>query len=218
MKIWKKCAAAAALAALAASGAQAASVVCGDATLGLRVTTVDPAASCTYAGLTNLGDGALETLMDTLLDPTTDATIINRDTANSNGGDLNITGVGALSGGWSFAASAWANWNRVFLYFHFGDAGDDPGPTSTTDPDIFIVELSPVDNTGTWLFSGKNGLSNIALIGADANGNGGGANGNGNGGGGGANGNGNGVPEPATLALVGLGLLGAAAARRRQRA
>jgi hypothetical protein len=174
--------------------------------LGLRVTTVDPAKACTYAGLDNLGDPQLEALLDSILG-TTDATIIERDTGNSNGGDLNITGVGGNSGSWSIDPSVWNGDGRVFLYFHFGDAQDNPGGTSTTDPDTFIVELMEADTSGSWSFGGGQltGLSNIALLHADGNG-------NGNGGGSGGP-----VPEPATLALVGLGLLGAAVVRRRQR-
>lgn len=153
------------------SGAQAAAVLCGNSSLGLRTTTIDPAesGSC-YAGLQNLGDTALEALVNTRYG-ITDADILDRDTSNSNGGLLSITGVGAAGGGWSFAPSVWADFNRVFLYFHFGDGPDNPSPTSTTDPEVFIVELVRADVVGTWIhFDGvadgktKYGLSNIALI------------------------------------------------------
>jgi hypothetical protein len=208
MKSWKLWAAVAAFAGLGASGAQAAIIICGDPALGLRVTTVDPGKDCTYAGLQNPGDPQLEDLLDSIIG-STDATLIERDTADSNGGSLVITGQGLNSGTWNIAPSVWDGDGRVFLYFHFGDAQDNPGSGSTTDPDTFIVELMEADTSGTWSFGGGKltGLSNIALLHTGANGNG-----NGNGGGSGGP-----VPEPATLALVGLGLLGAAVVRRRQR-
>ena len=204
MKFLKQWMAASAVALMSMSGAQAAIVSCGDLSLGLRETTVNPALSCFYAGLTNLGDPALVDLMNDelgLVTPDT-AEIINRDTANTNGGALNITGVGALLGTWSFAETQWDSFERLFLYFHFGDGPDNPGPGSTTDPDIFIVELNARDFTGDWSFNGRNGLSNIALIGS------------GEGGGGGDD---EVVPEPGTITLAGLALLGLAATRRRAR-
>jgi MYXO-CTERM domain-containing protein len=97
----------------------------------------------------------------------------------------------------------------VFLYFHFGDAKDEPGSTSTTDPDIFIVELSAVDTAGTWSFGGgkDTGLSNIALIGSEksTSSSSGGASSSGD------------IPEPNTcsMALLGLGLLAGSFAWRR---
>ncbi len=197
---------AAALTVAGMSGAQAAAIVCGDASLGIRTVTVNPALACTGAGLTNLGDPQLVTYLNGLIGlslPDT-STLVDRDTANSNGGVLNITGVNGTAGGWSFASSVWDDFARVFLYFHFGDAQDNPSPTSTTDPDIFIVELNPVDITGSWAFNGQQGLSNIALLGS----------GEGGGGGGGDDE----IPEPGMLFLMGAGLLGLGMARRRKSA
>jgi hypothetical protein len=200
------------------SSAQATAVTCGDATLGVRVTTVDPAKpspGLCYAGLQNLGDGALVSLLNTLISPDT-AGLIDRDTSNSNGGPLSITGVTSTTGNWSFNSSLWSDYDRMFLYFHFGDAQDNPAPGSTTDPDIFIVELMSPDASGTWTFSrtdggtsNLNGLSNIALLGVAGdecvptpeNGNCGQQQ----------------IPEPASLPLAGLGLLGAWAVLRRRR-
>lgn len=188
-----------ALAAVGMSNAQAASISCGNLSLGTRTVTVDPALSCLHAGLTNLGDGALISLVDSLISPETSA-LIERDAANSNGGILDITGEGGTAGTWSFASSVWDDYARVFMYFHFGDGPDDPGPTSDTDPDIFIVELSSDDITGSWTFSGVNGLSNIALIGSGD-------------GGGGPPGE---TPEPGMLFLMGAGLLGLSYSQRRK--
>jgi hypothetical protein len=184
------------------SGAHAAgvTVICGDASLGIRTTTVDPAmAGSCYAGLDNLGDPALLALVNSRYGET-DAILIDRDAANSNGGLLSITGIGGASGGWSFASSLWSQYDRMFLYFHFGDAKDDPGPLSETDPDIFLVELVSPDSLGTWVFSGKTGLSNIALIGSGCE----------------RDCETTEVPEPGTLALLGLALTGLGFARRRR--
>lgn len=188
-----------ALAVVGMSNANAAAIVCGDLSLGTRTVTVDPALSCLHAGLTNLGDGALITLVDSLISPET-SVLIDRDTVNSNGGTLSITGVGAETGSWSFASSVWDDYARVFLYFHFGDGPDRGG---ATDPDIFIVELAPSDTSGTWTFGGADpatSLSNIALIGS------------GDGGGGGDDE----IPEPGILFLMGAGLMGLGYARRRK--
>lgn len=185
-----------------AGSAQAAVIECGNSALGLRTTTVNPALSCTYAGLDNLGDLQLVTLLNSIIASDT-STLVDRDDSNSDGeGLLSITGVGGTSGGWSFESSVWDDYARVFLYFHFGDSQDEPGPTSTTDPDIFIVELASANLEGSWEFSGQQGLSNIALLGA------------GEGGGGGDDE----IPEPGVLFLMGAGLLGLGLARRRKSA
>jgi hypothetical protein len=218
MKTWKNGVVAALLAVFGVLNAQAGTVTCGDPTLGVRVTTVDPALTpggLCYAGLTNLGDGALVTLLNSLISPDT-AGLIDRDDANTNGGLLSITGVGLASGGWSLDSSLWSSYERMFLYFHFGDARDCSTncSTSLTDPDIFIVELMSPDAVGTWAFgpvgASLNGLSNIALLGvageqcvpSPENGNCGQQQ----------------IPEPGSLSLAALALLGAWAVRRRRSA
>ena len=67
MRIWTKLAAAMVLVFVGASAAQADTVTCGNASLGIRTTSVDPAlvGGVCYGGLTNLGDDALEDLVDT---------------------------------------------------------------------------------------------------------------------------------------------------------
>lgn len=167
--------------------AQAAAVTCGDLSLGTRTTTVDPAMECTAAGMGNLGDTQLLAL------PYVDD-ILERDDANSNGGLLNITGEGGYSGTWSFSSSVWTSWQNVYLYFHFGNV---EGLGTAYDPDYFIVRLSPIDTSGTWVVNPdkRGALSNIALmVGTPTNN----------------------VPEPGTLALLGLGLAGIALVRRRR--
>lgn len=197
----------AALTFFGSTAAHATAVTCGNASLGIRTATVDPAlvgGTC-YGGLTNLGDDALVTLLNTQLGLVTPQTsvLIDRDAANTNGGSLSITGVGNTSGGWSFTSTLWNTYERMFLYFHFGDAQDNPGPGSTTDPDIFIVELMSPDSSGTWSFSGQQGLSNIGLLGYDE----------------GRVPPGGNIPEPGTasIALLSFGILGGMTAWQRRR-
>ena len=77
---------AAALSAAGMSGAQAAAVTCGDLSLGTHTVAVDPAlvGGLCYAGLTNLGNGALEDFVSSLIPG--DAWLLDRDTTNNNGG------------------------------------------------------------------------------------------------------------------------------------
>ncbi len=207
MRILKTILATAALSVASIGAAHAAPVPCGNPALGLRVTTVDPGlvgGTC-YADLTNLGDGALVSLLNTqlgLVSPTT-TVLVDRDNADSNGGSLNITGEGTQSGSWSFTSSLWNTYDRMFLYFHFGDGQDRPSPTSSSDPDIFIVELAKPDASGSWSFNGQTGLSNIALLGFDD----------------GRVPPGGNIPEPGTasIALLSFGILGATSAWQRRR-
>lgn len=207
MKILKTILAATALSVAGIGAAHATAVTCGNASLGIRTTTVDPGlvgGTC-YAGLDNLGDPQLVTLLNTQLGLVSPATtiLVDRDTGNSNGGSLNITGVGGQSGNWSFTSTLWNTYERMFLYFHFGDAQDNPSTTSTTDPDIFIVELAKPDASGTWSFNGRTGLSNIGLLGYDD----------------GRVPPGGNIPEPGTasIALLSFGILGATSAWQRRR-
>jgi hypothetical protein len=170
--------------------ALAASITCGDLSLGTRTTTVDPALACIEAGLGNLGDP------DLLAKSYVDA-IVERDAANSNGGVLNITGEGGFSGTWSFSASVWDTYENVYLYFHFGGVG---GGGTAYDPDFFIVQLARADTSGTWTVNpgDRGALSNVALMGGGTPT--------------------TRVPEPAALALIGFGLaaLGLSSRRRKR--
>lgn len=176
-----------ALAALC-GGAQAASINCGNATLGTRTLDVDPAMACVAAGLGNLSDPELLAL--SYVDQ-----VIERDASNTNGSLLSITGVGSNAGGWSFAPSVWNTWENLYLYFHFGAV---EGQGAAYDPDWFIVRLSPTDTSGTWDVNPdqRGALSNVVLMAGTPT---------------------NRVPEPASLALAGLALVGVAAARRRSK-
>jgi len=179
--------------------ASAAQVACGNATLGVRLTVVDPGlvGGYCYAQNGNLQNADIAAL---------GLTQIEKDALPTGTGAGQLQSTGSTSGQWSIDASVWNSWDHIYLGFHFGGGGN----TASDNPDSFIVELARPDATGTWALTGTgaqlNGLSNMYLLskGACVT----------NCGGGGSNE----VPEPASVALVGLGLLGASLARRRVKA
>jgi len=174
--------------------AQAAEVSCGNSTLGIRVVDVDPAlvGGYCYAQNGNLQNVDIANLGLSLIEKD-----VATETGSGTSGVLLFTTDSAqrLSGTWSFSASLWNTWDRLFLGFHFGGAGN----TTLSNPDSFIVELADPDALGRWELTGTNaslnGLSNIYLIGK---------------------GNGGQVPEPGVLALLAAGLIAAGVARRRR--
>lgn len=176
-----------AVACVSAAGAYAAPISCGGT--GARVLTIDTAASgsCIQTGIGNLGgDGDIVAAVGGSL-------MLDRDDSNSDGGPLSITGVGGTSSGsWSFTGSG----TTSFLFFHFGNGGDN----FSTNPDYFIFQLATPTGSasGTWSTGGLgsqwNGLSNVAVVSGGRQ-----------------------VPEPATLGLLGMGLAAVGLARRRKK-
>jgi hypothetical protein len=200
----------------AAASAQAASVSCGDASLGDREVTVTGAATGGYCYAQNgnfIGDNfSVVPGSETLL-------LKNNDSGMSWGADF--VG-GALSGNWTVSSTLRSAYDKLYLAFHFGgggecgvkggggpNAGDPnsfglPGEGCEVDPDSFIVELDGAAISGTWSTNFTQwGLSNLYLVGECTQPNGCGS---------------TEVPIPGTLGLLGLGLVGLGLVRRKQQA
>jgi len=189
----------AALALCFVGSVSAASVSCGNAALGIRTVTIDPAlpGGLCYAVNGNLDPLFTGTTIKFLDAGGTSLQLLGKEVTPGDAATslLDYTIGGTEFGTWTVAGSAWSAWDRLFLGFHFGGAGD----VSATDPDSFVVELMSADLTGTWALGGAGarltGLSNIYLFGHGASTSTGGG-----------TSTGGTVPEPSSAPLLALAL------------
>lgn len=193
---------------LATNLAGATEVSCGNSTLGVRLTAIDPGlvSGFCYAQQGNfIGDDftAASTALGSTLTMRGKEKADNGDTASAN---LGFTmEADRLSGTWSVPLSLWNTYGRLFLAFHFGDGK--PGETMT-NPDSFVLELLRPTTSGDWRFYSNDvnakltGLSNIYVLSEGTCTQQCGT-------------NDNNVPEPGSLALAGLAMAGLGLARRR---
>lgn len=183
--------------------ANAASVVCGDLTLGTRTVTIDPALTggLCYAQNGNLQNQDIADLGLITVDK--DVTGEFPPGGDASEGWLQFTRDTVTSGTWTFASTLWDLYESLYIAFHYGNAGN----KTDTNPDSFVVQLAPDSTTGTYALGGGelNGLSNIYLLGircTDPNG---------------CDTDPFIVPTPGTLGLLGIAMAGLGfAARRRQ--
>jgi hypothetical protein len=192
--------AAAMLLATFATASFAASVTCGNAGLGTRTVTINPAlvGGYCYGQNGNLQNTDITNLGLALIDKDEIALA-----ETDNPLQYTLTGPGNTSGTWTFLQSLWNDYDQLFIAFHFGGGGD----TTNDNPDSFIVELAFSDFTGSFALGGGqlNGLSNIYLLGIRCT-------------------EPNGchpplfVPEPGSLVLVALALTLMGCSLRRRRA
>lgn len=196
---------------LAANLAGATEVSCGNSTLGVRLTAIDPGlvSGFCYAQQGNfIGDDF--TAASTALG----STLTMRGKEKADDGDVASANLGftmaadRLSGTWSLPSSLWTTYGRLFLAFHFGDGK--PGEV-LSNPDSFVLELLRPTTAGDWRFYSNDvnakltGLSNIYILSEGTCTTHCGT-------------NDNQIPEPGSLALVGLALASVGAIRRRIKA
>ncbi len=158
--------------ALVLAPAGAATVSCGDAMLGSRVVVVEQGllGGLCHAQLGNLDPGFAPSGGNTTFSVQgSTLTLLAKEVTSA--GDvasplLDYFRAGQEHGGWSLDAAAWGGWDRLFLGFHFGHAGD----RAASNPDSFVIELAGGALGGSWALGGGadvrlTGLSNLYLFG-----------------------------------------------------